>query len=42
MAKGQQRSNREALKPKKAKPPKPNASNPSQKGTSSLPPLDKG
>ena len=33
MAKGQQRSNKEARKPKKAKV-KTNASNPSQKGSS--------
>lgn len=34
MAKGQQRGNREARKPKKPEPPKQNASNPSLKGTS--------
>lgn len=34
MAKEQQRGNREARKPKKAGPPKQNASNPSQKGAS--------
>jgi len=32
MAKSQQKSNREIRKPKKAAPPKPNASQPSQKG----------
>jgi hypothetical protein len=32
MAKGQKKSNKEARKPKAEKPPKPNASNPSQKG----------
>ena len=32
MAKGQQRSSREARKPKKETPPKPNASKPSMKG----------
>jgi hypothetical protein len=32
MAKGQQKSGREVRKPKKAEPPKQNASNPSQKG----------
>ena len=31
MAKGQMKSNREVRKPKAAKPPKPNASNPSTK-----------
>ncbi|HET9629703.1 MAG TPA: hypothetical protein VFP14_09510 [Novosphingobium sp.] len=31
MAKGQKKSNREARKPKAAKPAKPNASNPSTK-----------
>ncbi|MBB3938584.1 hypothetical protein GGR39_000213 [Novosphingobium fluoreni] len=31
MAKGQKKSNREERKPKAAKPPKPNASNPSIK-----------
>jgi hypothetical protein len=31
MAKGQRKSNREIRKPKKAGPPKQNASNPSQK-----------
>lgn len=31
MAKGQKKSNKEARKPKAAKPPKPNASNPSTK-----------
>jgi hypothetical protein len=35
MAKGQQRSTREARKPKKEAPPKQNASNPSTKGSSS-------
>jgi hypothetical protein len=33
MAKGQRRSNREVRKPKKAEPPKLNASNPTLKGT---------
>ena len=33
MAKGQQRGNREARKPKKPELPKQNASNPSLKGT---------
>lgn len=33
MAKGQVRGNKETRKPKKAAPPKQNASNPSQKGT---------
>jgi hypothetical protein len=33
MAKGQQRGNREARKPKKPEPPKQNASNPTMKGT---------
>ena len=33
MAKGEQKSNKEARKPKKAAPPKQNASNPSLKGT---------
>lgn len=32
MAKGEQRGNREARKPKKPGPPKQNASNPSLKG----------
>lgn len=32
MAKGQKKSNKEVRKPKAEKPPKPNASNPSQKG----------
>ncbi len=32
MAKGQMKSNKEARKPKKEKAPKPNASQPSQKG----------
>jgi hypothetical protein len=31
MAKGQKKTNREVRKPKAAKPPKPNASQPSQK-----------
>jgi hypothetical protein len=31
MAKGQKKSNKEARKPKKEQPKKPNASNPSQK-----------
>jgi hypothetical protein len=33
MAKSQNRSTKEVRKPKKAGPPKPNASNPSLKGT---------
>lgn len=33
MAKGQQKKSKEARKPKKEAPPKPNASNPSTKGT---------
>ena len=33
MAKGQQKSNKEARKPKKEAPPKQNASKPSTKGT---------
>jgi len=33
MAKGQQKKSKEVRKPKKAEPPKQNASNPSQKGT---------
>ena len=32
MAKGQQKGNKEARKPKKTAPPKPNASQPSLKG----------
>jgi hypothetical protein len=32
MAKGQKKSNKEVRKPKAEKPPKQNASNPSQKG----------
>ena len=32
MAKGQKKSSKEARKPKKEAPPKPNASNPSTKG----------
>ena len=35
MAKGQQKGNKEARKPKKAGPPKQNASNPSTKGINS-------
>lgn len=35
MAKGQQKGNKEARKPKKAGPPKQNASNPSTKGSNS-------
>lgn len=35
MAKGQQKGNKEARKPKKAGPPKQNASNPSTKGNNS-------
>lgn len=35
MAKGQKRSGREERKPKKEKPPKQNASNPSMKGAQS-------
>ncbi|MDF7773624.1 hypothetical protein FHS95_001952 [Sphingomonas naasensis] len=42
MAKGQQRGNREARKPKKPEPPKQNASNPSLKGTPQAQPLKKG
>jgi len=42
MAKGQQRGNREARKPKKPAPPKQNASNPSLKGTPPTQPLKKG
>ena len=34
MAKGQQKGNKEARKPKKQAPPKQNASNPSTKGSS--------
>jgi hypothetical protein len=34
VAKGEQKSNKETRKPKKAAPPKTNASNPSLKGTS--------
>lgn len=37
MAKGQVRSNKEVRKPKKAGPPKQNASNPSLKGSLSTP-----
>lgn len=33
MAKSQRKSSKEARKPKKEAPPKPNASNPTQKGT---------
>jgi hypothetical protein len=33
MAKGQQKKTKEVRKPKKADPPKQNASNPSQKGS---------
>jgi len=33
MAKSQRKSSKEARKPKKTAPPKPNASNPSLKGT---------
>lgn len=33
MAKGERKSNKEIRKPKKAGPPKQNASNPSTKGT---------
>ncbi len=32
MAKSQKKTNKEVRKPKAEKPPKPNASNPSQKG----------
>lgn len=39
MAKGQQRGNREARKPKKTEPPKQNASNPSLKGAPATQPL---
>jgi hypothetical protein len=42
MAKEQQRGNREARKPKKAGPPKQNASNPSLKGTPPVQPAKKG
>lgn len=35
MAKGQRKSNKEPRKPKKAAPPKPNASKPSLKGGAS-------
>ena len=42
MAKGQQRGNREARKPKKPGPPKQNASNPSLKGAPQAHPLKKG
>lgn len=42
MAKGQQRGNREARKPKKPEPPKQNASNPSQKGLPQDQPPKKG
>ena len=35
MAKGQQKGNKETRKPKKEGPAKPNASNPSTKGTPS-------
>ena len=35
MAKGEQKGNKEARKPKKAGPAKQNASNPSTKGTAS-------
>lgn len=42
MAKGQQRGNREARKPKKPEPPKQNASNPSLKGTPQAPSPKKG
>jgi hypothetical protein len=37
MAKSQQKSNKEARKPKKEAPPKTNASNPSLKGTAKDP-----
>ena len=37
MAKGQRRSGKEIRKPKKAQPPKQNASKPSLKGTVSQP-----
>ena len=37
MAKGQKKSNKEARKPKAEKPPKPNASAPSAKGTPAKP-----
>jgi hypothetical protein len=42
MSKGQRRSNREIRKPKKAGPPKQNASKPSLKGASTMPPTKKG
>jgi hypothetical protein len=41
MPKGQQRGNRELRKPKKAGPPKQNASNPSLKGVIATPPPKK-
>jgi len=41
MAKGQQRGNREARKPKKPGPPKQNVSNPSLKGAPQAQPLKK-
>lgn len=40
MAKGERKSNKEIRKPKKPAPPKPNASNPTQKG-GVLPPPSK-
>jgi hypothetical protein len=42
MSKDQQRGNRELRKPKKASPPKQNASNPSLKGVAAAPPPNKG
>ncbi|WP_131818597.1 hypothetical protein [Sphingomonas turrisvirgatae] len=42
MAKGEQRGNREARKPKKPAPPKQNASNPSLKGAPQTAPSKKG
>jgi hypothetical protein len=37
VAKGQQKKSKEARKPKKTAPPKPNASNPSLKGSAPAP-----
>lgn len=42
MAKSQRRTGREERKPKKAGPPKQNASNPSLKGTPASPSVKKG
>jgi hypothetical protein len=41
MSKGETRTGRENRKPKKAAPPKQNASNPSQKGVAAAKPADK-